>query len=126
MKKNSLVLILLIGLALAACSTARKRVISTADGTQKVVVDDIERDKAENQAFKSAKKYCKEKQVVVLSEKTEYRGTMDEKQRNLIRKASKAAWMVSKSGSPVGTVGEAGQMMTSDRDYRTEIEFKCQ
>ena len=126
MRKNKLVLVLLVGLALVACSSARTRVMSTADGANKVVADDVEREKAESAAFKSAKKYCKEKQVVVISEKTEYRGTMDEKQRNFIRKASKTAWMLGKSGSPVETAGEAGQMMTSDRDYRAEIEFKCQ
>jgi len=126
MEKNKWLLIILIGLTSAACSTAHKRVMSTAEGANKIVIDDIEREKAEDEAFKSAQKYCKDKQVVILNEKTEYRGTIDEKQRNLIRKASKTAWGLSKIGSPVATAGKAGQMMTSDRDYHTEITFKCQ
>lgn len=117
--------VVLIGFTLAACSSARVKVMSTADGNYRTVVDDVERDKAETAAFKSAQKHCKNQQVVVLNEKTEYRGTMDEKQRALIRKASNAAWMIGKSGSGVETAGQVGRSMTSDRDYRTEIEFRC-
>ncbi len=126
MRTNKWILIILIGLTSVACSTAHKKVMSTAEGANKIVVDDIEREKAEDEAFKSAQKYCKSKKVVVLNEKTEYRGTMDEKQRNLIRKVSKTVWGLSKTGSPVETTGKAGQIMTSDRDYHTEITFKCQ
>lgn len=115
-------------LVLTACSSAHVKVMSSVDGINKIAVADVERDSAESQALKSAKKYCKEKhqQAVIVSEKTEYRGTMDENQRNLIRKASKAAYILSKSGSGVETAGEVGGMMTSDKDYETEIQFKCE
>jgi hypothetical protein len=108
-------------------------------GINRVVSSDIERDGAEEAAVEAATDFCKEqkKYAVFMKEDTKYTGSMDEKTRNTIRKASKVATMVGyqqrdhkpgELGKPgaVETAGTVGQGMTNDRDYKTEISFRCQ
>ena len=63
-----------------------------------------------------------------------YTGKMEEGTRKTVRNASKAAMVVGGLGmvsgaNTVGTVlsgaGLAGAIMTSDRDYQSELTFKC-
>ncbi|MBS1983347.1 MAG: hypothetical protein JST16_04175 [Bdellovibrionales bacterium] len=70
-----------------------------------------------------------------LKDKTEYKGKMDEETRNTIHKASQAAMMIGGgvgtvghhgvAGGALGSAGGVGYMMTNDRDYQSEVLFKC-
>jgi hypothetical protein len=109
-----------------------------ADGVNRVVARDIERDNAEEAAVKAAKEYCEEQKqhAAFIEDKTQYTGTMDEGTRNTVRKASKAAMILgpatgiaTSSGAAGGLLGGAGivgHTMTNDRDYQAEVKFKCQ
>lgn len=124
-----------------ACSTAKVNVMPGEDGVNKILVRDIERDNAEEAGVKAAHEYCEkhDKQAVFLNNKTEYQGSMDEDTRNTVRKASRAAQVVggglggygyhrdgdATAGAVLGSAGTVGGMMTNDRDYKTEILFKC-
>lgn len=134
MKMKSLRGIFYIALVfLTGCSTAEIRMMpNNENGVHKVVAKDIEKGDAEVEAVKAANKYCKEQKrgIVFLTEKTEYMGSMDEKTRNAIRKASKVAMIlgqgeIGEEKGGLGKAGEAAGAATSDRDYVTTIEFKC-
>ncbi len=129
--------------ALVACSTAKVNVMPGEDGVNKVLVRDIERDDAEEEAVNAANKYCEKqnKHAVFMHNKTDYQGSMDEGTRNTVRKASRAAQVVGAgmggvgygvgdsgtaiAGGVLGSAGTVGGMMTNDRDYKTEVLFKC-
>lgn len=129
-------------LLVQGCSTASVRVMPGEGGTHKVVVRDIEKADAEEAAANAAKDYCKDqgKHAVFVSENTKYTGSMDETTRNTVRNASKAASVIgfqnrsrtTRAGQPMGapgtveTAGQAGGMMTNDKDYQSEVVFKCQ
>ena len=123
----------------AGCSTAKVRVMPGENGLNRVVVRDIERDDAEEEAVESANEYCEKRKktaVFVNKDKTQYTGSMDESTRNTVRKASTAAMVLGgigvapsrtrSAGSVLGSAGTIGRIMTSDRDYQTEVEFKCE
>ena len=142
MKKNSTAyfLILFCELALiSGCSTAKTRVMPGENGTHRVTATDIERDDAEGAAVDAAKEFCQtqHKQAVFLKEDTKYTGSMNENTRNTIRKASQVASMIGfqtqtvtpgvlSGPNEIETIGTAGQTMTNDRDYKSEMLFKCQ
>ncbi len=121
-----------------ACSTAKVRVFPGADGTNRVVSRDIERDGAEEAAYKHAQDYCKDRgkeMVLAQEQRTSYEGSMNEDTRKTVRNASKAAVLL---GGPAGVLsqnavvggavsgaGMAGYSMTSDRDYEARFMFQC-
>ena len=121
------------------CSTAKVRVMPGEGGVNHVVARDIEKDGAETAAVDAATEYCKNKKMtaVFVNDKTKYTGDMDESTRNTVRKASKAAMILGgtgfgassdtrPAGAILGSAGTAGHVMTSDRDYESSVEFKCQ
>lgn len=110
-----------------ACSTAKVRVMPGEDGTHRAVSKDIESDDAEEAAVEAANEYCEkqDKKAVFVKDSTKYKGDMDEGARKTVRKASKAAVMLGAIGSPVSAAGQAGHVMTGDRDYENEVLFKC-
>jgi hypothetical protein len=121
----------------SGCSTAKVRVMPGENGVNKVMVRDINRDGAEEAAVKAANEYCEKKKMeaVFVNNKTQYTGKMDEETRNNIKKASTAAMILGGVGSVnqgtqtpgavLGTAGTVGHVMTSDRDYQSDVEFKC-
>jgi hypothetical protein len=113
---------------LAACSTAKVRILPGEDGVNRVVSRDIERDGAEEEAAKEAQEYCADRgqqMVVVREEKTNYEGSMNEDTRKAARNASKAAVILGGHVGPISDAGTAGYAMTSDRDYKAEFTFRC-
>jgi len=114
-------------LALAACSTAQTRVMPGASGLHTAVSSDIERDDANVAAIDAANDYCKERglHAVFESQASEYRGSMDEDARNTIRSASKAASMIGGFDSPISQAGQAGVHATNERDYDSQVKFRC-
>ena len=88
---------------------------------------------AEQEAVEAAREYCdkKKKEAVFLSDETKYSGDMDESARNNIRKGSKAAQILgmgtqnTAGGGVLGAIGTTGSTMTSGKDYRAEVQFRC-
>jgi hypothetical protein len=120
---------------LSAC-TASVRVMPGADDVNRVVARDIEKHWAEKAAHKAAVEYCEEHglEAVFISDETWYEGSMDEQQRETIRRQSEAAIIISgiiksngneDAGAVVESAGVAGSTMTSGRDYTAEVEFTC-
>jgi hypothetical protein len=135
---KNLLLLALLGLGLNACSTASVRVLPGEDGVNTVVSKDIESDDAEEEAVKAANKYCEnenQKAVFIKTDKTQYTGSMDENTRKNVRNASKVGMMLGGvgvagdatrgAGAVLGTAGTVGYGMTSDRDYTSQLKFKC-
>jgi hypothetical protein len=114
--------------AAAGCSTAKVRVMPGENGLNRAVSRDIERDNAETAAVDAANEYCekrKQSAVFVSTDKTKYTGDMDESTRNTVRKASGVASVLGGFGTPIGQAGQAGRMMTNDRDYESAVAFRC-
>ncbi len=133
-----LILIFVIALVFNACSTASVRVMPGEDGVNTVISKDIESEGAEEEAVDAAKKYCEEKKkeaVFIKTENTKYTGSMDEETRKTVRNASKVGMILGGAGTAgdrtrgagavLGTAGTVGYGMTSDRDYVSELKFKC-
>ena len=78
---------------ITACSTASVRVMPGEDGTNRVVVRDVEKHVAEEAAVDAAKSYCAErgKEALFLSDDVKYTGDMDEAQRTAARQQAEAA-----------------------------------
>ena len=138
MKSKNLALSVLIG-ASFACSTAKVHVMPGENGLNTVVSTDYESDGSEEAAVKKATEYCEKrgKQVAFVNpeNKSQYTGKMDEGTRHAIKKASEAAILVGGPvgagthdavlGGGIGTAGVVGRSMVNDRDYKTELNFKC-
>ena len=132
-----LVSVLVAGLLLAGgCSTASVRVMPGEDGTNRVVVRDVEKYSAEKEAFEAAKAYCEDRgsEAVFLSDDVEYTGTMDEETRESIRRSSDSATMLAgviratevKDAAYIFEGGAAvGRSATSGKDYKAEVRFVC-
>ncbi len=135
MKNYALCALAVLILSTAACSTAQVRTMPQEDGYVTVVAADIEKGDAEKEAADAAIKYCKKQnqRAVFAKQETKYVGQMDESTRNTVRTASKVASVVGFHSSNVDadpntieTVGDAGLIATSDRDYESTVRFKCQ
>ena len=135
---KNLFLLTIVALVLNACSTASVRVMPGEDGVHTVVSKDIESDDAEEEAIDAANKYCKDRKqeaVFVKTEATKYKGSMNEDTRKNVRNASKVGMILGGAGTVgdrtrgagavLGTAGTVGYGMTSDRDYVSEVKFKC-
>lgn len=118
----------LMGLLVTACSSAKVRILPGANGVNKVVSSDREKDDAEEAALKEANKFCErdhKRMYVMKEQKTNYKGSMKEETRNGVRNASKTAMMMGGMDSPLGNLGTAGYSMTNDRDYEAKFFFQC-
>jgi hypothetical protein len=124
-------------LAVTACSTANVRVMPGQDGTNRVVVRDVDKYDAEQAAFEAAKAHCEERgeETVFLSDDVDYTGNMDESQREEIRKASETATILAgviratdaRDSAVIFEGGAAvGRSTTSGKDYEAEVRFTCQ
>lgn len=125
-----------VALGATACSTASVRVMPGQDGTNRVVVRDVEKHSAEEAAVEAATSYCQErgKEAFFLSDELEYTGDMDEAQRTAIRKQAETATVLAgviratelKDAAPIfeGS-GAVGRTMTSGKDYQAEVRFTC-
>ncbi len=130
-----------LGLFMAACQTT-KDVMPGEDGINRVSLKTSDDEEGREEAIKEAKKYCEDKkqEAVFLDNKTEYKGTMDETTRKTIKKASTAAILVggmsqtgswskgdtsNDTGKVLGGAGTVGHVMVGDKDYQTELRFKC-
>ena len=123
------VLIVIVALGAVGCSTARVRVMPGEGGANKVVARDIHREGAEEAALKAANEYCEEhgrKQAIFKKDETEYTGEMDEGTRNTIHRASTAAMFMGQHGSLARNAGMVGYSATSGRDYKSELDFRCE
>lgn len=133
---RSFVTVSAIVVTLSACSTAVVRVMP-GELENRVVVRDIHKEDAEEEATKAAKKYCEKKkqEAVFIKDSSKYTGTMDEETRDTVNKASKAAMILGggvgtmgdepTAGSVLGGAGMVGHTMTSGKDYEAEVTFKC-
>lgn len=70
-----------------------------------------------------ANNYCKKqkKMAAILKEETVYQGILDEKVADAARRAEDVVW---KTGSSYPAAQVLGSV-TSNEDYKTEIEFEC-
>jgi hypothetical protein len=128
--------ILFAVLLISACGHHRD-VRPGASGQHKVVVRDSTAEGSNRNALNQAKHFCKqsEKHAAIVSEKTDYTGSMDENTRKTVNQASKAAVIVGGTtagvtrhqgaGAVLGTAGTVGSIMTSGDDYLTEMTFVC-
>jgi len=91
-------------------------------GVHKVIATAEDRDESAEAGLDAASDYCEEigKRAVFLKNKTTYTGEMEEDARKTVKRASNVAWML---GAP--EVSMAGHEMTSGKDYKTVIKFKC-
>jgi hypothetical protein len=128
--------------AVLASSCAHHRdVRAGADGVNRVVVRAEDKESAERSAISQAEHYCEQSKTRpgFMEEKTQYTGTMDEKTRDTVKKASTAAMVlggttgvvagnsgVRTSGNVLGAAGTVGRIMTGGDDYVAEMRFKCQ
>ncbi len=123
-------------MAVTACSTASVRVMPGEDGTNRVVVRDVEKHAAEEAAVDAAKEYCAERgeEALFLSDDIQYTGDMDEAQREAIRRQAETATVlggviratdVKDAAIVFEGAGAAGRSMTSGRDYQAEVRFIC-
>jgi hypothetical protein len=123
-------------LAVTACSTANVRVMPGQDGTNRVVVRDVDKYDAEQAAFEAAKAHCEERgeEAVFLGDDVDYTGDMNESQRKEIRKASESATILAgviratdaRDAAVIFEGGAAvGRSATSGKDYEAEVRFTC-
>lgn len=135
--KNLIALITFVALGVTACSTASVRVMPGQDGTNRVVVRDVEKHAAEEAAVEAAKAHCEQrgKEAIFLSDDVKYTGDMDEEERTAIRKQAEAATVL--GGAVRATdagdaavifegAGAVGRSMTSGKDYKAEVRFTCE
>jgi hypothetical protein len=121
-----------------------------SNGVHRVAVRAVEKSDAERSAVAQAEHYCDSLNChyVIISENTQYTGSLDENTRNTLRRASQAASFVgNQSAHPsdphsihsqptmastpartntAGTLGAVGTIMTNGEDYLTQIQFKCE
>jgi len=133
---KQLITLSVVCVVLGAC-TASVRVMPSTDDVNRVVARDIEKYGAEKAAHKAAVAYCEEfgMEAAFISDEVWYEGSMDEQQRETIRRQSAAATIIGgiirsngnhDAGVVVESAGVAGSTMTSGKDYTAEVEFICQ
>ncbi len=123
--------------AVVSCTTASVRVMPGDDGTNRVVVRDVEKYAAEEAAVDAANDYCRErgKDAVFLGDSVEYTGTMDEEEREAIRRQAEAATIMggvirATEARDAAVIfegaGAVGRSTTSGKDYMAEVRFTCE
>ena len=129
--------LLLVTAIIIACATASVRVMPGADGTNRVVVRDVEKHTAEEAAVEAANSYCQEhgREAFFHSDNVKYTGTMDEAQRAAIRKHAETATVmggvirateVRDAAIIFEGAGAIGRSETSGKDYEAEVRFTCE
>ncbi|MGE3261542.1 MAG: hypothetical protein AB7K68_07170 [Bacteriovoracia bacterium] len=117
---------LALALLFSACSSAKVRILPGANGVNKVVSSDHEKEDAEEAAIKEANNFCekqKRRMYVVKENKTNYNGSMNENTRKGVRSASQTAAVL--GGGILGDAGMAGYSMTSNHEYEAKFFFTC-
>ncbi len=120
-----------------ACSSGAVRVMPGPEGIHNVVVRHELQYKAEVKAVKAANKYCRKRgqDAIFLAESTDYTGTMKESTREAIRQGAQAAEVIAGTLRTVDSDDAAivfdaasgvGRVMTSGKDYRAEVNFRCE
>jgi hypothetical protein len=112
---------------LASACAHHAQISQNEDGSYLSFIRSSTRDSAEQTTYDDAVEFCKNKNLMIqiLKKDVKYTGSMDETTRNTIRKASGVASVLGGVNSPVSDAGHAGYMMTSDKDYQSELIFKC-
>lgn len=135
---NSILLLsILAAFLMSACSSANVRVMPGPDGTITVVARDATKYDAEQAAFEAAKSHCADrgKETVFLADDVEYKGDMDESDRESVRQASESATILAgviratdaRDAAAIFEGGAAvGRSATSGKDYRAEVRFTCE
>ena len=129
--------LLLLTSMLMACSTASVRVMPGTDGTNRVVVRDVEKHSAEEAAVEAAKSYCQDRgqEAFFISDSVKYTGTMNEAERAAIRKHAETATImggvIRATDVPDAAIifegaGAIGRTETSGKDYEAEVRFICE
>ena len=132
---KQLILLTTLTATVAAC-TASVRVMPGPQDTNWVVARDIEKHWAEKAAHRAAVEYCEDRgsEAVFISDRVWYEGTMDEQERENIRRQSEAATVMGgimrgsnhdDAALALESAGAAGSAATSGRDYTAEVEFTC-
>ena len=136
--KKILGVVALLSFSLVSCAHHRD-VRPGADGVNRVVVRSQDKDQAERSAISQAEDFCKQSKTfpAFVNEETKYTGSMDEKTRDSVKKASTAAMILGGTGVGVGrgatragggvlgTAGVIGGVMTGGKDYTAEMRFIC-
>lgn len=115
--KNLLIPVLAV--LLAGCSHASSaRIYEGKEGAYISKANETEKAKALDEAADGAKDFCKDsgKKPIFLKDETLYTGTMDEKTRDVVKKAGEIL------GGPVKVYGSK---TTGEKDYVAELSFKC-
>ena len=135
MKKTTIVYTLL--LILSACAH-HPDVRPSEDGIHKILLMVEDKNNGGREALDQAKSYCKEinLQPVIVSEKTNYVGNMDEQTYNKVKTGAKVAEAAggavhvfggekeSKAGGVIGLGGIVADSAAGE-GYQYEMKFKC-
>ena len=110
--------------AATGCSTAKVQVMPGEDGVNRVVVRDVEKENAENKALESAGDFCKDRnqEAAFINNTSSYTSNIEEEPRKKVRKLSQVARVAMIAGVSEGLTGT---VMTSERDYESQLVFKC-
>jgi hypothetical protein len=109
------------------------------EGVHTVIVKAEDENSGARNALNQANDYCKTKKqnAAIISESSEYKGSMDEESYKTAKKVSKAAEVIgpvvwgaggkreSKAGGVVGVAGAAGDEILGE-EYSVKMTFKCQ
>lgn len=107
-------------LTLGACqSTSSSPVIQRADATYETTGIGATKIKAQQNAVDSANKACRNKQVIVLKDKTTFNGILNERTDRMVGQMGAIV------GSVLGTDSQAPKLSRDD-DYEYTINFRCQ
>jgi len=118
-----LVLMSILGLALAACGPRRLNVMYTPQQTLMTIGYSADRSQSIFRADNEAQLYCQRRDLTVVSlkEETGYQGRYDEDITAGARTAGRVAGAL---GSP--RAAAASRALSSPTDYKTTFEFLCQ
>jgi hypothetical protein len=128
---------LLLGLILVSCATNKVQIMRWQGNYYKAIVKAIDKVEAEELGFDAAQEYCskKGKEAVMSSNYTRYKGSMNETTRTTVRSASKVGAVLgaaayakgdSNLGDKIGAASAGGMYATQNKDYETEVMFKCE
>lgn len=117
-KTATLTATLAAALALSACqSTPSSPVIQRANSIYETTGIASTKVKAQQNALDSAKSTCRSKQVIVVDDKVQYNGILDEN----------TGRMIGQVGAVVGSIfGTGSPNLSRNDDYEYMINFRCQ
>lgn len=117
--KRPMHFLLLAIFGLAGCASNTARIYEGSDGSYVAKANEEDKAEALNEAAEGAEEFCEDskKRAIFIKDETKYTGTMDEKAREVVRKAGDIL------GGPVKAMGKGS--MASGKDYEAELSFKC-